>query len=58
MSNHQKTVQTVLSDLDTPVEHQTVEKMALYLNVDGTMVNIIELMTDLAERVSTLEEAP
>ena len=69
MSEHQKTTQVLLSDQEEPKEHQTIEKLAIFVEVEpGVYVNMVTAQAsaignlfisigELDERITALEEA-
>lgn len=73
MSEHQKTTQVVLSDQEELKEHQTIEKLAMFVEVEpGVYANMmtaqssaLEILVNglnaglnaLDERITALEEA-
>ena len=69
MSEHQKTTQVLLSDQEEPKEHQTIEKLAMFVETEpGVYVNLImanstalgtlfNAIGELDERITALEEA-
>lgn len=52
---NQKTTQAVLTNLAAPKEHKTIEKFALFVEVDGELFPIGTMLTELEARVAALE---
>lgn len=69
MSEHQKTTQVILTNMDAPKEHQTIEKLAIFVEIEpGVFENLIVsnsealgslfvAIGELDERITALEEA-
>jgi hypothetical protein len=69
MNEHQKTTQVILSSLGEPREHQKLESIALFVEVEPgvyenllsanseTLTSIFTALADFDERITALEEA-
>lgn len=52
MSEHQKTTQVVLSTMEDPKEHQTIESIAIFVETEPGVYN--NLLTSQASALSTV----
>jgi hypothetical protein len=58
MTNHQKINQVILDQqIEAPVENQVLENFAMFLNINGQLVNVSVALSSLSDRILALEEA-